>query len=350
MTKPVVMNRLFFKRKVRPVWIGIVSLLFLTWVATTTLTSYGVFVMNSIFLASIGAIALQVLQGTTGLVSVGNAAFLIFGAYGSVFMTRLGLPFPLNIAGAMVLAGVAGAITSLPALRLRGLYLAFSTLALHFIAAFLANQYQGSVPEARFSGFSVPVLFGSQGIDESGHSWAWLLVVLLSFIMLGAGRIMRERSGRALRMIRDHEGIAPTLGIAVPSYKLVVFTVSSMVIGLQGALLAYFNGSVTTTSFTLLLAFQYVTMVVIGGLDSLPGAVIGAAIVVAIPVLTPDAVRPFVGSSQALGIGANVSLIIYGILVVLFVTASPDGVIGLLRSLGGKVRQLVVHAAEDATR
>lgn len=324
--------------RVRPAWLGIATLGLIALLFTTTQSSYNVFVFNSILLAAMGAIALQVLQGTAGLVSVGNAAFLILGAYGSVFMLRLGVPFPLDIAGATLIAGVGGLITGLPALRLRALFLALATLSAHFIALFLATKYQSSVPEARITGFFVPILFGSKGIEQSGKYWTWLLVGVLSLVILGAARLMRERSGRAMRMIREHEFIAPTLGISVPRYKLVVFTLSSMIVGCQGALLAHFNGSVTTTSFTLLLAFQYVAMVVIGGLDSLPGAVIGAAIVIALPVWVPDMVRPLLGEGRALTDGANISLIIYGSLVILFVTASPQGVIGVLRNIGRKIR------------
>lgn len=324
---------------VRPIWLGVAGLLLIALLFTTSMSSYNVFVLNSILLASMGAIALQVLQGTTGLVSVGNAAFLLLGAYGTVFMLRLGVPFPLDIAGATLIAGVAGLITGLPALRLRSLFLALATLATHFIAIFLATQYQSSVPEAQIAGFFVPVLFGSKGIEQSGIYWSWLLVGCLSIILLGASRIMRQRSGRALRMIREHEFIAPTLGIAVPRYKLLVFTLSSMVVGFQGALLAHLNGSVITSSFTLLLAFQYVAMVVIGGLDSLAGAVIGAAIVIALPVYVPDVIRILLDENRALTDGSNISLIIYGVLVIVFVTASPQGVVGLLRNIGHKVRR-----------
>jgi branched-chain amino acid transport system permease protein len=150
-------------------------------------------------------------------------------------------------------------------------------------------------------------------------------------VILGGSRLVQERSGRAFRMIREHELIAPTLGISVQNYKLILFTLSSMVFGLAGALQAHFTGAIATENFPLLLAFQYVVMIVIGGLDSIAGAVIGAAIVVALPAWVPKVVAIFLGKSDANTYGPNIALIIYGVLVIFFVTSSPNGIIGLVR-------------------
>jgi branched-chain amino acid transport system permease protein len=132
-------------------------------------------------------------------------------------------------------------------------------------------------------------------------------------------------------MIREHEHVAPTLGIAVGRYKLLVFSLSSMVIGFEGALMAHLSGTVSVDNFPLALGFQYIAIIVIGGLDSVLGAIIGSAIVVALPSLIPNIVAAFVGHGRAGSYGPNIALIIYGILLVIFVTSSPEGLVGLLR-------------------
>jgi branched-chain amino acid transport system permease protein len=320
-------------RRIRPAWWGVTALALITLLVTTTASSYNLFVFDSILLAAMGAIALQVLQGTAGLFSVGNAAFLLIGAFTAVFVIRAGVPFPIDLIAATLIAGLGGLIVGLPALRLRGLFLVLATLAAHYIATFLGNLYQSRVPSAQAAGFFVPVLFGSYPAD-SGIYWSWLLFAIVSLIILAATRIIRERSGRALRMIREHEHIAPTLGIPVARYKLLIFTLSAMVIGFEGALLAHLNGSVQTANFPLTLAFQYVLMVMIGGLDSILGAVLGAAVVIGLPIVVPNIITAINPNESNPSVGANISLILYGVAVIFCVTASPDGIVGLLRSLG----------------
>jgi branched-chain amino acid transport system permease protein len=311
-------------------WAGVAALGVITLIVTVSQSSYTVYVYDSILLACIGALALQILQGTAGLPSVGTAGFILIGAFSTVVCRRAGIPFPLDLLLATVVAGVAGVIVGLPALRLRALFLGIATLAAHFLAVYVGTIYQNHVPSARDSGFFVPTLFGSKGLAAAGRYWGYLLWGIVSLLVLGAGRLMRERSGRAMRMIREHEHVAPTLGIEVGRYKLVIFGLSSMAIGLEGALMAHLDGIVSVDNFPLILAFQYVAIIVIGGLDSVLGAIIGSAIVIALPSVTPNIVSVFVGHGRATSYGPNVAVIIYGILVVIFVTSSPEGIMGLL--------------------
>lgn len=340
-------RKLNLVRNIRPAWLGVVLIALVTFIFVTTQSTYSVYVYDSILLACMGAIALQVLQGTAGLVSVGTSAFLLIGAFGAVFALRSGFTFPFDLVLATLASGVAGLIVGLPALRLRALFLALTTLAAYYLAVFLGNLYQVHVPEFQATGFYIPTLFASRGLAGAGRDWAWLLFAFVALLILGASRVMRERSGRAMRMIREHEHIAPTFGVSVASYKLSIFVLSSMVIGLEGGLTAHFSGLVSTGSFSVALAFQYVAMIVIGGLDSIAGAVIGATIVVGLPVWVPSIVGPLIGSSQATADGPNISLIIYGVLVIVFVTSSKDGVVGLLNAIGRGVRRQAMRHGEE---
>ena len=331
---PAIVQRL---GRIRAAWLGVVSLGLLTLYFTTVASSYHIYVYDTFLFACMGAIALQLLQGTAGLISLGNPAFLLIGAFGSVFALKHGIQFPFDVGAGVGIAGVAGLIAGLPALRLRALFLALSTLATFFLAVFVAKQYLARFPGEAETGFFIPTLFRASGVRGQDQRWAWLLFVAVAVIILCASRIMNERSGRAMRMLRQHEFLAPTLGISVPRYKLVLFTITSMVIGLQGGLTAHFVGVVNTSNFTISLAFQYIAMIVIGGLDSIGGAVIGAAIVIGLPVLLPQLLAPIVGTGHASIYAPNVALIAYGVLVAISVTASPDGVVGFLRSVTSRV-------------
>jgi branched-chain amino acid transport system permease protein len=320
-------------RAVRPAWWGVLFLGLVTLFFTTAQSAYHVYVYDLFLFACMGAISLQVLQGTAGLVSLGNPAFMLIGAFGAVLMMKQGAPFPLDVVAAALMAGVAGLFAGIPALRLRALFLALSTLATYFLAVFVAEQYLARFPIESQTGFIVRILYSEKGLLGQNQRWAWLLFGIVAIVILAASRVMDERSGRALRMMRDHEHLAPTIGISTPSYKLVMFTLTSIVIGLQGALMAHFIGVVSTANFTIALAFQYIAMIVIGGLDSIAGAMIGAAIVTGLPVWLPPIITPLVGSTRASTYGPNAALIVYGVLVIVCVTASPDGVVGFLRTL-----------------
>jgi branched-chain amino acid transport system permease protein len=325
--------------RLRALWFGIVALWGLTAFFALTQSTATLYTFDAALMACIGAISLQVLQGTTGLPSVGTAGFLLIGAFGSVYMVRLNVPFPVDIFCGAALAGLAGVITGLPALRLRGLFLALATLATHFIAVFLGNYYQGTVPEAQSAGFFLPILFGSSGLLGGERYWAVLLVGCVTVVIIGASRIMGLRSGRAMRMIRDNEHVAAAFGISVPGYKLVIFTITSAVIGFEGGLLAHFSGNVVIDDFPILLAFQYVVMIVVGGLDSIAGAVIGAGVVVVLPIWVANLVKAVGGGASATVDGPNVALIVYGVLVIIFVSSSPGGIAGLVRSIAGALRR-----------
>jgi branched-chain amino acid transport system permease protein len=307
---------------------GLVALILVTLIFSTTSSLFTLFVYDSVLLACLGAIALNVLMGTAGQVSIGNAAFLLVGAFSAVIAMRAGISAPLDLVVAAGVSGIVGAVVGLPALRLRSLFLALATLAAFFIVLFAGNEYQSSVPSAASGGFIVPTTFASHGLVGSERYWAWLLTALVIGVLLGANRLMHHRAARAWRLIRDHEHIAPTLGINVTWYKRSIFVLSSMVIGVQGALTAHFTGSVTTDNFSLLLSVQYIAMILIGGLDSLLGAVLGAALVVALPSIVPHVIQNLVGPSRAATVGPQVSQIVYGALIVLFVTASPRGIVG----------------------
>jgi branched-chain amino acid transport system permease protein len=323
-------------RQMRWAWLGVAAIALTTLYVTQSQSALNIYLLNTVMLASIGAVALNLLMGTAGQPSIGNAAFVAIGSFSAVFFIRTGwFDFPFDVAAATLVAALAGVIIGLPALRLNGLHLILATLAAHFIVLFFVGRYQRETVGE--SGFVIVPAFAGGGLKHAQLVWAWLLAALLSIVVLLMSRLVAERSGRAWRLIRDNELVAPTFGIRPTRYKLVAFSLSSGLIGMQGALLLHFTGSATVDSFTLLLAIQYLAMVLIGGLDSILGAVIGAALLTYLPTKVPELVAHFVNSNDAATEGPQISTIIYGALIILVVTLSPQGIVGWLTSTGTSV-------------
>lgn len=298
-------------------------------VASSFLTSAYLFTLNAALLACMGAVALNVLMGTAGQVSIGNAAFLGVGGFSAIYFANAGLMFPVDVILAAVFSGVVGIIVGLPALRLSGLYLALATLAAHFLVVFLGTEYQNH--EGMPGGFSAEQLFASFDTDQGLRYWSFMLFAILAVVITGASMLMRSKTGRALRIIRDHEPMAPMLGIAITRYKLAIFALASAVIGAQGALTIHLNGFIVVENFTLAVAFSYLAMIIIGGLDSIVGAVLGAFLIISLPVLVPNMLSTVFGAA-AEAYSPQISQMIYGVLVLLFIVASPNGIVGFVRA------------------
>lgn len=315
--------------RIRPVWLGIGLLALLTWAFTSggTLQSYN-FTFNTCLLAVLGAVALNLLMGTAGLVSIGNSAFLAVGGFGALIVMRWQIAFPADVIAAGLIAGAVGIIVGLPALRLRGLYLALATLSAFFIVDYFANQYQRKAKGGGDGGFILSPVYNSRGLEGAQRYWAWTLFGVVAVLLLIMVRVSGERAGRAWRMIRDHETAAAALGIRVVRYKMMAFALSSAIIGAEGALSMHLTGSLSSDQYTLDLAIAYIAMVLIGGLDSIAGAVIGAGIVTALPVVTPKVLSGIIGSAEATQHGSAIAEAIYGLLVIILISSSPRGLVG----------------------
>jgi branched-chain amino acid transport system permease protein len=322
----------------RPFLIGVGLLLLGALYFTTLQSQFNMYTYNLCLLAALGSLALNLLMGTVGQASIGNAAFLAVGAYATVFLDRAGVPMPLDIVFASLVAGVVGILVGFPALRIRGLYLVLATLAVYFIVVYVATEYQSNTVGG--GGFQVNVIFGSQGLDQLQRSWVWLMTAILVVLLVGLRCLDRGRLGRAWRYVRDREIAASAVGINVARYKLSAFALSSVILGAEGSLLAHFTGSVTIDAFPLSLSISYVAMVLIGGLDSMLGALIGAGLVTALPVVVPQVVSGTIGGTTSSDLGANLATVIYGLLIIFFMTRSPRGLAGWLHTLWRKVLSL----------
>lgn len=274
-------------------------------------------------IAGVGAIGLNLLTGYSGQVSIGNAAFLAIGAYCVVFF-HTSLPFPIPVVIGGLAAGLVGLLIGIPSLRLRGLYLIFSTLALQYIVSFAFNQYDTST--GAIAGHFIPSpKIGSITI-AGDREWFVLISVLLALVATFVWNVIRGRPGRALAALRANEDAASVMGINVTSLKLATFTASSLIVGLAGAMGAYFLQDVGYSYYSIDLAISYIAMILIGGLASIWGAVVGAIIVTIIPFLLQDISTSVSANGFLQKNEASLDTAIYALAILIFLYFKPAGI------------------------
>ena len=229
---------------------------------------------------AISALGLDWIQGRAGQVSIGNAAFMAVGAYATATAVKWHVPTVPALLIACAAGAFVGLIFGLPALRLQHLYLALSTLALQFIVQSASLQYETSTQN--YAGFSVPA--PSIGpLVLSGRSLIFALVIVLALTVIVQRNLFRRAPGRAWMAIRENQMAAAVIGIDVTRWKLSAFTASSALISLSGGLLAYYTLRVFDDTYTLAFALTFVAMVIVGGLGSIAGAIIGATLITIAP-------------------------------------------------------------------
>lgn len=312
-------------------------------------------VVNLALIASSGAVAFNLLLGYVHQVSLAHVAFLIVGAIvAGAFGQMWGLPFPFVVLLAGLIGALIGILVGLPALRLRGLYLLVATLGVHFIAVLLFRRF-----ELRYFGFGT-VIYDPPALptwmhalpfvtaDEQGQfliqgdfRWYWVNLMFALVTIWCMANVVRFREGRAFLAVRDQDVAAALSGIDVARTKLRAFALSSAVVSMSGAMLAYFLGSRTSESFSLDIALQYAIMIVVGGLATISGGVIGAFLFFLAPIFLSwvrqlplfeniDAVQKY---------GNEIDLALFGILVIVVLVAKPTGVAGILAGLRGRLRR-----------
>lgn len=245
---------------------------------------YFLHLLNLTFLAVIGAVGLNLLTGYCGQVSLGHASFMAIGAFGTVILApRLGLPFWLVIPLCCAAGAAIGFIVGLPALRFRGIYLAITTLAMHYAIIFVLTTYQATFGSSASAGIIIPpISLGGFELDGDRRWYFVLLGIALAVVAFGVN-LSRTYMGRAWVAIRDRDIAAATIGIDVTRFKLLAFMCSSALAALAGSLGAYFTGVVTIEAFTLELAILYLAMIIVGGMGSIVGAVLGALFMTLLP-------------------------------------------------------------------
>ncbi len=282
-------------------------------------------VTNAVIIAT-AIVGLNVVTGYTGLLSVGHSALLGVGAYTTgVLVVKLNLQPMITIPVAVVAGVLVGAFVGLPTIRIRGLYLAMVTLALAVAFPEILQAATGLTGGAAGLVVSVRYLFPPEwtGLTRAQRPiWMFLLsLTALAVCMLIVWWMQRSRLGRDMRAVRDHEAAAESFGVNVARTKVVAFALSGGITALAGSMLAMYVGALSPAgSFTILKAIELLSGLILGGVATQLGPLVGAAVVVYLPVLLAGVVN---------GQGAGV---LFGLLLIVIVFVMPEGIVGRLNA------------------
>ena len=282
-----------------------------------TMTDYHQYQGGIVGYYLIAILGLNILTGYTGQISLGNGAFMAVGGYTTAILVGhhgWGELWTLPVAAAV--AGVAGFLFGIPALRLAGPYLALATFAIAVAVPSLAKRFD------HFTG-------GSSGIllpIHTGHYLYWASWICAGIGYVVAWLILRGRTGRAFRAVRDSEVAAVSSGVSLASYKTLAFGISAAYAGVAGALLAIGAGYTNPDTFPVTLSLYLLIGAVVGGLGSLWGVVFGALFIEFLPIYAQKTYFGFAFSKQA-------PSVVYGLVLILIMLLMPTGVVGLARRL-----------------
>ena len=306
--------------------LAVAALIVLPWLEADRFVLH---VLSLIAIASIVAMGLQLLLGCSGQLSIGQAAFYGIGAYTSALLTtKLSLPFPLALLGAGIVAAVAG-LLMVPITRLTGAYLAVATLGFSIIV-YLVIKNEEWLTGGSYGFISIPraQLFGYV-LRDSMYSY-YLNVGVAAVVYFTFARIEGSRFGRAINAIRQDADAARASGLRVTLLKSECFVIAAFVAGVAGSLYAHEVRYLAPNDFTFWKSIEILIMVVIGGVGSLPGAILGAAVVVGLP-------------EYLRGIG-DYRMLVFGAILMATMLFGEGGLAAMLSAMGRRAAALAVRA------
>jgi branched-chain amino acid transport system permease protein len=302
-------------------WYGVLALILVTlpfWGS-----AYWMSQLTLVLIYAIAGLGLMLLAGYTGLISIGHAAFLGVGAYTEAYLGARGWPFPLALAAAAAISAATGVVVGLPALRVKGIYLAIATLAFGFIAEEVFARWESVTGGNSGLQVKAPAIFDWQ--LRSSEAIYYLSLVVCVLVTAGIANLLRGSTGRAFIAMRDSEISAQSMGIQLARYKTLAFSLSAAIVGLAGALYAHKLRFLSPEQFGISQSIDLLLLVVVGGLGSIHGAFLGAIFLITMPqliALLKDGLPAAI--AQATGLQA----VIFGAVLMGFVLFEPLGLYG----------------------
>lgn len=306
--------------------------------------SYYVSLLNLVLIACIGAIGINITTGYAGQVNLGQAGFMLIGEFVagaiSIHLGENWANFWITAPAAMIAGAAVGVLVGWPALRVRGLYVALATLAAFFVIQYLGTRYVEYL--TRTFKTSLDIKLGTLDLlfvkVDSETSWYFLLLGVTVLVIVAANGLVRTKAGRAWQALREHELMTEVMGINVAQYKLIAFAVGASLAALAGMLFGFYQHSVSAEAFTVEASVEYLAMIIIGGMGSIAGAVLGAMFVVLIPYALQWLLDTFNAPSQFLIYFSALRLGVFAFLMLVFLLLEPEGLIGLW----GRIRNFFV--------
>jgi branched-chain amino acid transport system permease protein len=309
-----------FKHGGQVFWYGLLMALLLA--APFMAGEYLMSQLQFICIYSIVGLGLMLLVGFTGQISLGHAAFLAIGAYTEGLLQARGVPFFISLPCAALLSAAMGWIVGLPALRLKGIYLAIATLAFNVIIEEGITRWEGltggnsglHLKPVEILGFKL----------EGDASFYYLCLFLTVISILALLNLLRSPTGRAFVAIRDSEISASCMGVNLATYKTLSFALSAALTGIAGALYAHKVTFISPEQFTLIASIELVTIVILGGVGFIHGAVLGAAFLIVLPQLISLA-KDYLPSNVG---GTGLQAVVFGLVLIVFIIFEPLGLYG----------------------
>jgi branched-chain amino acid transport system permease protein len=291
--------------------------------------SYRIFQATTIAMWAIMALGLNILTGYNGQISLGHGAFVALGGYTSaILIFDHNWPFWATIPVAGLLTGGVGFLVGVPALRLTGPYLAIATLALALSTPQILQKYEGLTHGSQGINVDTPAPPGVIDGVMNDTQYLYFLALLVAFIMtIVAWNIVRSRVGRAFVAVRDSEIAAQAMGISVPRFKTMAFAISAFFAGICGGVYVQVIGFVSPRSFDVLQSINYLTTIVVGGLASILGSILGAAVFVLVPEINSLLERLHLPAAE------QAPDVIYGAGLILAMIFTPYGIAGAIHRM-----------------
>lgn len=301
--------------------------------APLIVSNYIVGLLTLCAIASIGAIGLNILTGFTGQISIGVGAFLGVGGYTSAILTTtLGLSFWVALPVAGIMTAIIGSLFGIPSLRLKGLYLAIATLAAQVVILFVISRWTS------LTGGTAGMVLSRPKVGDfafsSNTSYYYLTVIILLFTVLYATNLIRTRIGRAFLAVRDRDVAAQIMGINLFRYKVLAFAISSFFVGIAGALLAHYTMIVSPELYSTHVSIEYLAMILVGGLGSVFGSILGAVFITLLPVVLDsltDIANTYLPGFNNLILAFR--QFVFGLVIILFLIFEPGGLVHIWNNI-----------------
>ena len=288
-------------------------------------TNYWIGLLTLCAISAVGAIGLNILTGLTGQISIGVGAFLGVGGYTSAILTSTyGLSFWIALPIAGIVTALIGGVFGIPALRLKGLYLAIATLAAQVIILFVISRWDSLTGGTAGMVLSRPTI-GEYSLS-SNTGYYYLCTIILLLTVMYATNLIRTRTGRAFLAVRDRDIAAQIMGINLFKYKVMAFAISSFFVGIAGALLAHYTMIVSPELYSFHVSIEYLAMILIGGLGSVFGSILGAAFITLLPVSLGSLIDVMAGFMPELyQLFSALKDFVFGAVIILFLIFEPGG-------------------------
>ena len=295
-------------------------------------------IMIPFYCFSLAALGLNFLTGYAGQVSLGHAAFMAVGAYSSLILYgRYGIPLIPSIIGGGIVSSAVGSIFGIPSLRIKGFYLAVSTLAAQFIIEWVLTHWHW-VSGGVFGTIDAPDLYIFGLLIDSPVKKYYLVLCFVVVLVTVGKNLVRGQLGRNWQAIRDMDVAAEIIGVSLFRYKLIAFAISSFYAGVAGALITMaYIGAANIEEFNLFLSFHLLGMIIIGGMGSVLGSFFGAGFMTLLPIFINQTMLVFMERVPS-DLRANSEAIVFGALIVFFLIVEPYGMARLWHTIEDKMR------------